>query len=209
MNTWLVKPDGQSLERDIFSTKFWQRFQMSVFDPEVRARIAASSGNVAGAGDQLHVLEAYFEKRIERARRFVWSLTVPEPEATVQFIVFGGNCSLTPARILVEEWGGDSALRFDPDAVRDRRPGMDYESLLLEPGDGVVTKPSLLARQALDPTISRHRYVYFPLDYAFFLCEHHDRLTGNIHFQDNLLHVLLSDEGTAIGPGQPTQRRPQ
>jgi len=77
---------------------------------------------------------------------------------------------------------------------------VDYQRLMLEPGDGVVTKASLLARQALDPSIERHRYIYFPLNYAFFLCEKHEQLTGNIHFQDNLLHTLLSADSRPLGP---------
>ena len=60
--------------------------------------------------------------------------------------------------------------------------------------DKVVSKPSLFARDALDPTIPRHRYSHFPLDYAMMLCESHDTLTGNIHFQDNLLNVLLTND---------------
>lgn len=201
LNTWLVSGDGEPLERDVFSTEFWRRIGMSVFDDAVRERIRADIGNPEQADRLLRVHEAYFEKRIERARRFVWSLTVPEPEPTVRFITFGGDCTLTPARILVEEWNGDSVLRFAPSEIRNPVDGVDYERLLLEPGDGVVTKPSLIARQALDPTVSRHRYIYFPLDYSFFLCEDHDRLTGNIHFQDNLLHVLLSADAIAAGPG--------
>jgi hypothetical protein len=62
---------------------------------------------------------------------------------------------------------------------------------MLEPGDGDVTKPSLLARQSLDPTVSRTEDVFFPLAYAFFLCVDHEHLPGNINFQDNLLNVLL------------------
>jgi hypothetical protein len=57
-----------------------------------------------------------------------------------------------------------------------------------------VTKASLLARQALDPSVIRHRYVNFPLDHSLFLCERHDALTGNVTFQDNLLHTLLSQD---------------
>ena len=71
---------------------------------------------------------------------------------------------------------------------------------MLEPGDGRVTKPSLLARQTLDPTIRRHRYSYFPLDYSVMFCDDHERLTGNINFQDNLLNILLSRD-TRV-PGQ-------
>jgi hypothetical protein len=76
--------------------------------------------------------------------------------------------------------------------VRHPQPGIDYGMLMLEPGDGTVTKASLLAREALDPAQPRHPWSHFPLDYALFLCERHDRLTGNVSFQDNLLHALLS-----------------
>ena len=46
--------------------------------------------------------------------------------------------------------------------------------------------------QYFDPSVARHKYSYFPLKFAFFLCEKHDALTGNLSFQDNLLHALLS-----------------
>ncbi len=106
--------------------------------------------------------------------------------------MLGGDCELTPARLLVEEDGGDSVLRLWPDEVKHRAAGVDYGMLMLEPGDGTVTKASLLARESLDPAVPRHAWSHFPLDYAFFLCERHDRLTGNPSFQDNLLHALLS-----------------
>lgn len=208
INTWLVNTDGEPLERDHFSSEFWRRFRMSIFDEEVRDRIREGAADEREARARLELYEAWFDKRIERARRFVWSLTVPEPHPTVRFIVFGGNCHLTPARIVVEEAGGESVLRFRPEQVIDRREGVDYEKMMLEPGDGAVTKPSLLARQALNPTVTRHRYIYFPLDYAFFLCERHDRLTGNVHFQDNLLHMLLARDGREAGVENPRARRP-
>ena len=85
-------------------------------------------------------------------------------------------------------------VRLFPDEIEKPLPGVDYDVLMLEPGDGRVTKPSLFARDALDPTIPRHRYSHFPLDYAMMLCESHDTLTGNIHFQDNLLNVLLTND---------------
>jgi pimeloyl-ACP methyl ester carboxylesterase len=192
LNDWLVLPDGRPLDRDLFDIGFWRRFEFGIFAPEVRARVLSRYPDEAEGEAYLALLERYFHKHLERGRRFVWSLTVPVPEPAYQLIVFGGNCDLTPARLLVEEHDGDSVLRLWPGQVENRREGIDYETLMLEPGDGVVTKASLLARQTLDPTVERHRYSDFPLDYAFFLCESHDRLTGNIHFQDNLLHALLS-----------------
>jgi hypothetical protein len=141
---------------------------------------------------QLAILERYFEKQLERARRFVWSLTVPVPDAQYRLIVFGADCTLTPARLVVEEVEGMSEIRLWPSEIKRPVEGVDYGRLMLEPGDGTVTKASLLARQALDPSVTRHRYVDFPLDHSLFLCERHDTLTSNVTFQDNLLHALLS-----------------
>ena len=137
-------------------------------------------------------LEAYFEKSLERARRFVWSLTVPLPEGHPGLIVFGGDCSPTPARILVEEVDGISEIRMYPDEVTMPEPGVDYDALLLEPGDASVTKASLLGRNTIDPSVRRHEYSFFPLHHVFLLCEEHNSLTGNVSFQNNLLHSLLS-----------------
>lgn len=192
LNRWLVKMDGGELERDLFDVDFWRRFEFAVFDPAVRARVLERFENPDAGARYLAVLERYFENRLERGRRFVWSLTVPIPVPTPAYVVFGGDCELTPARVLVEEVEGESVMRLWPDEIARPQPGVDYERLMLEPGDGVVTKASLLARQALDPTVERHRYSFFPLGSAFFLCEGHDQLTGNINFQDNLLHALLS-----------------
>jgi len=65
---------------------------------------------------------------------------------------------------------------------------------------GIVSKASLIARQALDPAIRWHRYIFFPLKSARFLCEDHGQLTGNVHFQDNLLHAILSADCRQMGP---------
>ncbi len=62
----------------------------------------------------LEVIERYFEVQLERGRRFVWSLTVPLPEDSYKLIVFGGDCRLTPARLLVEEVNGVSEVRLWP-----------------------------------------------------------------------------------------------
>lgn len=185
---WLVTNEGKSLSRDQFDVRVWQRFQWSVFDPVVASRLATSSPE--WTQEYQPKLVAAFESRLERARRFVWSLTVAVP-SSVPLIVFGGDCRYTPARLVVEEIEGESVVRLWPDQVRNRVSGIDYRRLMLEPGDGIVTKASLLARVAVDPTVPRHHYTHFPLDYAFMLCERHDRLAGNPSFQDNLLDALL------------------
>lgn len=189
IRAWIVTMKGDVLDRDLFDVSLWKRFEWSIFNPDIRQHIIENEGAV-----YYDMLIAYFEKHIERARRFVWSLSVPMPKSPVRYIVFGGSCELTPARILVEEHQGESMVRLYPDQIANPLPGINYSQLMLEPGDGRVTKPSLFAREALDPSVPRHKYSYFPLDYAMMLCESHDTLTGNIHFQDNLLNVLLTKD---------------
>jgi len=193
INDWFLTMDGRSLDRDQFSAdKFWKRFHFSVFSQEVKENIRKQSKDDAEADAYLALLQRYFEKHIERARRFSWSLTVPVPNPKIRYIVFGGDCLLTPARSVVEQVDGEWKLRLTPDEIVNPLPGVDYDRLMLEPGDGRVTKASLLARQTTDPTVARHKYSFFPVDYPVFLCEKHIRLTSNVDFQNNLLHALLS-----------------
>jgi hypothetical protein len=99
--------------------------------------------------------------------------------------------------------------RLYPDQIRDRVPGVSYHELMLEPGDGSVTKPSLLARETLDPSAPQNADSVIPIAYWFFLCERHDRLTGNINFQDNLLNVLLTPTLPWEGPPAVQSSAPQ
>ncbi len=73
----LVSANGEVLERDLFDVKIWRAFQWSIFDPQVRERILKRFQDPQQGAAYLVLLERYFEKHLERARRFVWSLTVP------------------------------------------------------------------------------------------------------------------------------------
>ncbi|MFW5451739.1 MAG: lipase family alpha/beta hydrolase [Methylophagaceae bacterium] len=192
LNNWIVNSRGEPLDRDLFDIETWRRFQWSIFDPKVRDRLLAKFESQQEGEKYLATLEKYFEKRLERARRFVWSLTVPLPERHPKFTIFGGGCTLTSARIVVEEVEGESLIRMFPKEITQAVAGVDYDALLLEPGDGSVTKASLLGRNTLDPSIKRHKYIYLPVKQSFFLCVKHSNLTGNLNFQDNLLNTLLS-----------------
>jgi hypothetical protein len=146
----------------------------------------------ADAETYLAALRRYFDYRLERGRRFLWAISTPEPATPIRYVLFGGDCELTPARLALEDDAGTPTARLYPDDIRKRVPGVRYDQLMLEPGDGLVTKPSLLARETLDPSAPQNEDSFIPIAYWFFLCEHHDQLTGNINFQDNLLNVLLT-----------------
>ena len=172
---WLIDLDGRARNDELFDPQTWQQHRWSIFETEPAP-----------------VLRRYFEHQLERARRFAWMLSAPEPVSPIRYVLFGGDCHLTPARLVIENADGREAVRLAPADVKSPRPGVAYDELMLEPGDGRVTKPSLLARETLDPSAPQHEDSFLPLAYAFFLCEHHNFLTSNINFEDNLLNVLLT-----------------
>jgi len=104
-------------------------------------------------------------------------------------VLFGGDCIETVARCLAERVSGRLHIRLRPDEIAKPLSGIDYASLMLEPGDGSVTKASLLARNTLDP--EEPAQGFFPIDYVILLCERHTDLPRSITFRDNLLNILL------------------
>jgi pimeloyl-ACP methyl ester carboxylesterase len=188
--TWLIGADGQPQQDDLFDGAIWRRYRWSIFDPAVETRIRAVHS--AGADAYLDSLQRFFDYRLERARRFLWALTTPEPPSAIRYVLFGGDCDLTPARLALEQVDGAPVARLHPGDIGTPAPGVEYPELMLEPGDGSVTKPSLLARETIDPSAPQNEDAVIPIAYWFFLCEHHSKLTGNVNFQDNLLNVLLT-----------------
>ncbi|MGF6690580.1 pimeloyl-ACP methyl ester carboxylesterase [Metapseudomonas resinovorans] len=180
LNTWLVDIEGKPRHDDLFDPMTWQNMAWSIYDP-----------SLAGAPDAPE-MQRFFAYNLERARRLAWMLSVAEPVSPIRYVLFGGGCQMTPARLLVEQRDGRDTVRLTPADIAAPRPGVPYENLMIEPGDGRVTKPSLLARQTLDPGVPQNEDSFLPVAYAFFLCEDHTDLTSNINFQDNLLNVLLS-----------------
>jgi hypothetical protein len=171
--------------------KTWRRFEWSIFDRRVQRRMRRQSAN----WPKQAVFERWFEKRLERARRFVWSLMVPTGEiGLIDPTLFGGDCIPSPRRLVIEEVDGDSRARLRPEQILRPEPGVDYETLMYEPGDGSVTRSSLLGSQAQDPEIPRHEFAPPDAERVLLLCERHDSLTGNREFLDSLLTYLLAPD---------------
>lgn len=188
---WMIDVHGERVDRDLFDVATWKEYGWSVFAAEAQARIRNRFHDDHAAALYIDTLERFMAKHLQRARRFHDAISKPQPFCPVRYIVFGGDCILTPARCLIEEVGGRSEVRLRPDEISHPAAGIDYDRLMLEPGDGRVTKPSALARQTLDPSAGGAQGS-FPLAYAVFLCEEHGALPGDVTFRDNLLNILLS-----------------
>lgn len=187
--TWMIDVHGARLDIDLYDPDTWRRYGWAVFDPAVRERIVRAAGGSVAATADLEQRERFFAAALERAQRFHRALSAPLAAVPSEYIVFGGDCTLTPARCLVETVDGKVQIRLHPDEVTTRIPFVDYERLMLEPGDGRVTKASLLARDTLDPEAPQPGF--FPIAYAVFICREHASLPSDITFRDNLLNILL------------------
>jgi pimeloyl-ACP methyl ester carboxylesterase len=183
-------PDGQRVDLDIYSVDTWRRNRWGIFSPEVEQRVVAAAHGPETGALQLAALHATFVRHLERARKLHLALSEPIHSNGVEVAVFGGDCTLTPGRAVLDEKDGVQRLVVRPEDVRARVDGVDYERLLMQPGDGLVTRDSQLGRGRVEGVGSA--YDSFPFAQSFFLCERHDQLSVNPYFQNNLLHFLLS-----------------
>ena len=195
----ILDPSGKPVDLDIYDPAVWRDRQWSVFSPEVMGRVRASMATPAEGDHAVGELQQRFVQNLHRAERLQRALTSPFPGPNVELAVFGGDCEPTPANaVLLKDAEGERLVfragQVDPrkGAGPRRKGGPDYEHLMFEPGDGLVTRTSQVARlpPGVDP--ARDAFHVLPVSQTFFMCESHGRLTHNRYFQNNLLYFLLS-----------------
>ncbi len=191
----VIDGSGEAISGDLLDVATWERFGWSVFDPEREAKRCKQArkrlGEEQGAARCAREREAYRRFGtwiLDRARRFFGALEAPATEPDpVRYAAFGGDCTLTPARVAVLEEEGRYRTHFDPESLPREIRSEEMERLMMVPGDGSVTRKSLLGRGTSGaPAAAPIRF-----EAAVFICETHRHLTENATFQDNLLHLLL------------------
>jgi hypothetical protein len=192
---WVVDREGRALSLPLFDISTWRDCGWSIYAPRVAERAIEQHGGGAAGRDYLELLRAYLAKHLLRGRRFMESLAVPGGPSELHPYVFGGDCELTLARVIAERVNGRLLARERVEDIANPQAGVDYQSLMFEPGDTVVTRSSLLGRRTLNVAAPRAEIESIEVANAVFLCEQHQALTGNATFQNNLLNTLLSVDG--------------
>ena len=187
----VLDPAGNPVAIDLYDARIWRDHHWSVFSPEVAARVLASAKTPDDGARALAELQATFTRNLERAGRFQRALGSPFRSDEVSIAMFGGDCALTEGHAVLETDAAGARMAFRPGDVENKLPGVDYDKLMLEPGDTLVTRSSQLARESGDPAAPGRAFNFFPQAQNFFLCEAHEKLTTNVYFQDNLLYFLL------------------
>lgn len=186
---WATDEAGKVVDLDHFDPQLWQQNQWSIFDPDVQQRIIKHAQDETAGQQQVSRLQTFFIHQLQRAKSFWLALSPPHEVAHEGFIIMGGDCKDTLNHLLVQNDSAgldlvDAVKLADPHPIRKQ-----HHDLLFRPGDGQVSKPSLLG-QVHDP-VSHQTRKTIHIKYPVFVCEDHLRLTQNLTFQDNLLHVLL------------------
>lgn len=190
-----IDQSGAPVDLDLYAPETWERYGWSVFEPERLSDLRKEIEGEFGERDaeerfeaRLLLMRSFLASALERGKRLTQALDRPSPTgARVRTFAFGGDCTPTPARamILQGEDGGHRTV-FRVKDLPDRLATERVRRLMEEPGDGSVTRASLLSLHE-DPRLGTS----LGIDYSLFLCDTHRNLTENITFQDNLLHFLL------------------
>lgn len=194
----------QPLQLDLYDPAVWRKYNWSaVNDPDFRRRYV--EGKVFGdyapfRGGSLEDLDAYFATVLQRAKRFHEALdAMPDSESPVPLFAFGGDCeeTLNAPLILRDEKRGRWVTLTAPRSYRTsagRRVSTKEATLaMFAPGDGRVTRRSLLAEDLAGQRRSDLFNTALPIIYAVFACDRHGDLQNNKTLQDNALTALVNE----------------
>lgn len=189
---WLLDSRGDVIDRDVFDIETWRSLKWSIFDPAVRRRTMHRKGGGAAGRRYLDTLEAYLSRHLVRGRNFMLLMSMATDERDVKPFIYGADCDPTVARLVVEDVRGKMLAREHPVKMIKPVDGIDYQDLIHDPGDAVVTRDSLLGRSGHELMPGYDAPPALAVSCTVFLCEQHQFLTGNPTFQNNLLHTLFN-----------------
>ncbi len=188
------------LKVDIYNPAVWERYGWTPYtDEDFTKKFDAAEQKNA---------KAYFRAALLRAKQFQAALEAsPAAKNPVSMYYLGAECRQTVDGMIIrqdakkEKWltefGAVAYTRSDGTKVSKE----ETEKVLLAPGDGVVSKRSLLA-SFFSFGKQRNANSSFILNAAPDACAEHNRLTGNEAVAKNLLSVLnggtITEPATAL-----------
>ncbi|MDQ3256191.1 MAG: hypothetical protein M3R15_20230, partial [Acidobacteriota bacterium] len=206
--------DGElrPLAVDLYDPAEWRRYGWSVINDAVyRERFAGgavrSEGEQKPADGTLADVDAYLASVLRRARRFHEALdAVDEPSAPalmqrapVPLFAFGGDCEETlSALVILRDKGKNRWVTLtrprELRVVGNRRISTkEVTRAMYEPGDGRVTRRSLLGMRLGAARASALFDTPLFVKYGLFVCDLHSEVQNNRTLQENALTLLMSE----------------
>jgi pimeloyl-ACP methyl ester carboxylesterase len=179
---------------DFYDPKVWAEHGWSVFDERHRRRVAKEYG--PDAERRLKEEEAFLAAVLARAHAFHEALERAAPvRRPFGLFLFGGDCEPTLRAPLVVVRDGRPRTYFRSERVTIGHVSINRKKLaelMFAPGDGRVTRASLLA-ELHEPRNGGLFPSSLDIDYAVFACELHGDLPNNEELQNNILSILVTD----------------
>ena len=195
--------DLRELKVDLYDPNVWREYGWSpIFQPDFRARYArgeAKDEDGPLSPRPVEELDAYFAAVLKRARRFHEALDAPSPvPPPVTVFAFGGDCEETlSAPVIMRDAKKGWRTVTQPRPLRNSAgrewKRKEVERAMYEPGDGRVTRRSLMGEGLRDVRRSRLFDTPLPVAYAVFACDLHSDLQKNKTIQDNALTILVNE----------------
>ena len=181
---------------DFYDPQVWKRYGWSsINDAGYRERYARHNGENA-----LIKLDQYFAAVLQRAKKFHEALDAPtDGEPPVLLLAIGGDCEETLAAPVVfrdrktNHWVTLLRPREYQTSSGQRITKRQLTEAMYAPGDGRVTRASLLGEHLASRNYKSVLGSPLALTYAVFGCDLHGQLQRNKTLQDNALTAIVAE----------------
>ena len=194
----------QPLDIDLFDFNVWRKYGWNIGTDE-KFRENFITGKVGGdsapfAGASLEDLDAFMVAVLQRAKRFHEALDAPfAGEAKVQLYVYGGDCENTLSSPVIyfdnknQKWITLTRPEGLTTTAGRKISAKDVARAMFAPGDGRVTRRSLLGQDLAGRRRSQLVATTLPIAYALFTCSGHADLPNDKVLLNNALTALLNE----------------
>jgi pimeloyl-ACP methyl ester carboxylesterase len=187
---------------DLYDPEMWRRYNWSAInDEDYRRRFTLGQtrgDDLPRRPGQLETLDSYFAAALNRARRFHEALNANAADSPVRLFIFGGDCeeTLVAPVIVRDERRGRWITLLEPRSFRTSSREVsrtDAARRMFAPGDGRVTRQSLLGEGLPGRRASQLFNTPLPIAYGVFACDFHSNVQNNPILQNNALTVLINE----------------
>jgi hypothetical protein len=194
----------QPLELDLYNPEVWRKYGWTA-TAEEKFRANFQAGKLEGdcapcPSGKPEELDNFLVHVLRRAKRFHEALDIPAPgDSRVPLYVYGGDCldTLVAPVLLFDEKKQKWTTLTRPEEIKTstgrKIPKSEVEKAMFAPGDGRVSRRSLLGEDLAGARRSQLLATPLPINYAVFSCSEHGDLPNNKVLQNNALTALVSE----------------
>jgi pimeloyl-ACP methyl ester carboxylesterase len=181
----------QPLDLDLYNPETWIKYNFGIFSNEKLLK------KITEEGENTDNIYKYLQAVLYRSFMFHKALNAESaPPPNLVFFVFGSDCSQTLDAVIIRKnpktnsWFVMYKAKSYKTSNGKKVTSNEIKKLLFSPGDGRVTRQSLLSQNLFK---SFHAKLFAP-NFINFFCETHGDLVNNKVVQNNFLTALFFEK---------------